>query len=579
MNPKRLLQYFEQIADAPDAVPRLRQFILDLAVRGKMVEQDPGEEPAIELLKRIDKARAVTSEVDRRAESNTQEILGDEHCWEVPSTWNWRGLADLALFIDYRGKTPAKVASGVRLITAKNVRQGFINFEPEEFVTEATYSTWMTRGLPRESDILFTTEAPMGNVALIDFPGRFALAQRTICFRVFGGLDPRFMMLQILSPPFQNILDFTATGLTAKGIKAAKLKRMPFAIPPLVEQHRIVAKVDELMVLCDQLEVAQQKREKRRDRLVAATLHSLNHGTSGEDFRQNTRFYFNHLPSFTTRPEHIQQLRQTILNLAVQGKLVPQEPNDEPASSLMERFSTDREQLIRYGKVKRKHPLSTTKERDAPFSLPAGWVWARLQDLLQAGRGISYGIIKLGPEPKEGGIPTLRCSDVRARCLDLTGVRNVSPDIEKGYIRTRLEGGEVLLNIRGTMGGVAAVPQSLRGYNIAREVAVIPFHLGLSNEYLVNVMASSYFWGKILDNLRGLAYKGINLNALRMFEIPLPPLAEQHRIVKKVDELIALCDQLEARLTASTSTRSRLLEATLYEALSERREFLRGAFR
>ena len=109
-------------------------------------------------------------------------MLGADFCWEIPDQWRWRGLADLALFIDYRGKTPAKVESGIRLITAKNVRQGYVDLEPEEFVTEATYHSWMTRGLPRQGDVLFTTEAPMGNAAVVKLAEKFALRSEPFAF-------------------------------------------------------------------------------------------------------------------------------------------------------------------------------------------------------------------------------------------------------------------------------------------------------------------------------------------------------------------------------------------------------------
>jgi type I restriction enzyme S subunit len=176
------------------------------------------------------------------------------------------------LFIDYRGKTPTKESQGVRLVTAKNIKQGFISDSPEEFISEATYRAWMTRGLPQLGDVLFTTEAPMGNAAVITSPERIALAQRAICFRSYGAVDTRFLMLQLLSPHFQAVLDKTATGLTAKGIKAAKLKRLPIAIPPLAEQRRIVARVDELLALCDQLDAALAARQTESRRLLEALL-------------------------------------------------------------------------------------------------------------------------------------------------------------------------------------------------------------------------------------------------------------------------------------------------------------------
>lgn len=256
-----------------DQIPVLRKTILDLAVRGRLVRQEPNDEPATALMKRVDQERGHIAKTDRRAAPGRQELLASESCWEIPPTWCWMGLADLVLFIDYRGKTPAKTSSGIRLLTAKNVRQGFINMEPEEFISNATYNAWMTRGLPRDGDVLFTTEAPMGNAAVVRLNENFGLAQRVINFRLYGSLDPDFMALQLRSAPFQTILDKTATGLTAKGIKAAKLKRLPFAIPPLPEQHRIVAKVDELMGLCDRLETQLTTAQNECGRLLDAVLH------------------------------------------------------------------------------------------------------------------------------------------------------------------------------------------------------------------------------------------------------------------------------------------------------------------
>jgi type I restriction enzyme S subunit len=174
----------------------------------------------------------------------------------------------------------------VRLITAKNVKKGFINFSPEEFLSEPDYHSWMTRGFPKEGDILFTTEAPMGNAAVVRLSERFALAQRVICFRPYGAANPDFLALQLLAQPFQSILDKTATGLTAKGIKAAKLRRLPVAVPPLAEQLRIVVKVNELMQLCDRLESQLTKTQDEKCSLLEAVLfHALNDSHHGIDER------------------------------------------------------------------------------------------------------------------------------------------------------------------------------------------------------------------------------------------------------------------------------------------------------
>ena len=232
----------------------LRKSILTLAVQGKLVAQDPKDESAEHSLARNDERRRDTARSDHRADEDNQVLLSADDRWDIADTWAWRGLADLVLFVDYRGKTPAKLSSGVRLLTAKNVRKGQINLSPEEFLSESEYKTWMTRGFPKAGDVLFTTEAPMGNAAVVELTERFALAQRVICFQSYGALDTAFLVLQILSDQFQFILDKNGTGVTAKGIKASKLKQLPIAIPPLAEQRRIVAKVEQLMALVDELE-------------------------------------------------------------------------------------------------------------------------------------------------------------------------------------------------------------------------------------------------------------------------------------------------------------------------------------
>ncbi|MFM8330498.1 MAG: restriction endonuclease subunit S [Candidatus Methylumidiphilus sp.] len=267
------LQNLASLTTRPAHIKQLRQTILNLAVRGKLVPQDPNDEPVFISLARNDEIRKAIAKQDRRADSEAQDLLASEARWGVPLSWVWRGLADLALFIDYRGQTPAKVESGVRLITAKNVKQGFVNLLPEEFLAEEAYAKWMTRGIPKNGDVLFTTEAPMGNAAVVNIPEIFALAQRVINLRIYGAMNPNFLVLYILSEPFKGILDKTATGLTAKGIKAAKLKRLPIVIPPLPEQNRIVAKVDELMALCDQLETQLASTAADSRRLLEAVLH------------------------------------------------------------------------------------------------------------------------------------------------------------------------------------------------------------------------------------------------------------------------------------------------------------------
>lgn len=253
----------------------LRKAILMLAVRGELCDQSALDGPIDDLLAANDERRQRTAADDARADAERQDLLSADDRWNIPATWKWSGLADLVLFIDYRGRTPKKVNSGVRLLTAKNVRRGEVTLHPEEFITQTEYDEWMTRGFPRSGDVLFTTEAPMGFAAVVRLAERFALAQRVICFQSYGAIDGDFLVLQILSDQFQRILEKNGTGVTAKGIKASKLKQLPIAVPPLAEQRRIVAKVNDLMALVDRLEVDLAAASTTGEKLMDAVVHEL----------------------------------------------------------------------------------------------------------------------------------------------------------------------------------------------------------------------------------------------------------------------------------------------------------------
>ncbi|WP_323815678.1 restriction endonuclease subunit S [Cellvibrio sp. NN19] len=260
-NWQRIATHFDTLFTTEHSIDQLKQTILQLAVMGKLFPQNPTDEPASELLKKI-AAEKNRLEIEERLRTTAEECIDEsEHYIQLPHGWEFARLGNLAKFIDYRGKTPTKVESGIPLITAKNVRFGYIDRDPAEYITESDYEVWMTRGYPRLNDILFTTEAPLGNVALVDIEDKFALAQRVICFQLHEPDLARFIRIAIMSAQFQNQLIENATGMTATGVKASKLKEIPIVIPPLEEQHRIVAKVDELMALCETLKINLQNAQ------------------------------------------------------------------------------------------------------------------------------------------------------------------------------------------------------------------------------------------------------------------------------------------------------------------------------
>lgn len=264
----RVAEHFDTLFTTEASIDKLKKTILQLAVMGRLVEQDPNDEPASALLDEILAERDRLKREEGMKTKASGAVNTEEAYLTIPRSWVWVRLGNTAKFIDYRGKTPKKLGSGKRLITAKNIRKGYIDKEPEEFISEPDYHTWMTRGFPRVGDTLFTPEAPLGNAANVDLEEEFALAQRAICFQWHVREISPFMLMQILALPFQEQLIFNATGMTATGIKAAKLKEIPVVLPPLEEQKSIVEKVDELMALCDRLKARLSEAGETRYQLA-----------------------------------------------------------------------------------------------------------------------------------------------------------------------------------------------------------------------------------------------------------------------------------------------------------------------
>lgn len=331
----------------------LKNSILQMAVEGKLVPQDPNDEPASVLLERIreEKHKLIAEgkakfskggesiiyigsdgspyekRVDAKGRVTSDKCIANEVPFEeLPEGWAWARLETVYNFIDYRGKTPHKSPSGVRLMTASNIRQGYIDYTREEYISEDEYATRLSRGETHRGDLLFTTEAPMGYCAICEMK-RCSCGQRVITLQNYGtvGPDNALFCQIILSPLFQIQVKDHATGTTAKGIKAAVLKELFLPIPPLAEQRRIVERVGELMPLVEEYGGLEDAREA----LDAA------------------------LPG---------RLRKSVLQLAVRGGLVPQDPADEPASTLLERIRGQRRELV--AEKKMKAPKGVFRQED-----------------------------------------------------------------------------------------------------------------------------------------------------------------------------------------------------------------------
>ena len=369
---------FDRLIQSSESVHRLRRFILDLAVRGKLAPQDPNDEPASELLKRIaaEKGRLVKAGKIRKPKK-AQLIDYSSLFFGAPLGWAWARLSEISRKIHY-GFTASAIQQidDVRLLRITDIQHNKVEWDSVpgcEIDKEALPNFKLETG-----DILIArTGGTIGKSFLvIELPVAAVFASYLIRVQGSHEIYARYLKLFLESAIYWTQLREGARGAGQPNVNGQMLGTMLVSIPPLAEQHRIVAKVDELMALCDRLEAARAEREATRDRLATASLARLNvPDPDPAMFQHDVALALNNLTPLTTRPDQIKALRQAILNLAVRGKLVPQDPNDEPASELLKRISAEKARLVKAGEIKKVKPQLLILP-DVPFNPPVGWAWS-----------------------------------------------------------------------------------------------------------------------------------------------------------------------------------------------------------
>jgi type I restriction enzyme S subunit len=572
MNAERLLAHFDRLADAPDSVPRLRRFILDLAVRGKLVEQNLKDEPACVLLTRL-LAENASGNGARKKKAAVAAIEDSDTPFPAPTGWLWIRFGSIHELV--RGVTYTKsdvseneVAGYLPILRANNIG-ATLNFEDLVYVRENCISPGQ---MLHRGDYLIALSSGsknlVGKAAFVaaDFSGGFGGFCGVI--RLVSTSLEKFVGVFLSSRLYREAISAGSRGIGINNLKRETLNGILFPLPPLAEQRRIVAKVEELMSLCDRLEAAQAERESRRDRLASASLHCLNEpAEDATAFRDDARLVLDHLARFTTRPEHIPQLRQTILNLAVRGKLVLQDPKDGDTSALMRQILAERVSSADAGN-KKLAPLSNSiLTGEHLFDIPTTWEWVRATDLC-------FSVVSGSTPPPEifettAGVPFLKVYNIREQRIDFEYKQQF---VSHSYHSTKLKRsilhpGDVVMNIVGPpLGKTAIIPDSHPEWNCNQAITAFRPALPSMTAYLYTFFKE----GSFLRNIELIGTAGqdnISVTKCRNIPVPLPPLAEQHRIVAKVDELMTLCDRLEAQFTKTRTEGRRFLEAVLHEAL------------
>lgn len=484
----------------------LKNSILQLAVQGKLVEQRAEEGTARELLEQIKlKKDQLIKDKKIKKSKPLPEITEDEIPFEIPESWEWVRLNGIVC--NNGQEKPQCKFSYIDIGSIDNVHQ---KLNQNENIVEAKDAPSRARKIVKYGDIIYSTVRPyLHNMCIIDKEFSFKPIASTgfAVMSCLGKLYNRYLFFYLMSPTFDNYANASenARGATYPAINDDRLYRVIVPIPPLEEQHRIVAKIEEILLYIDKYDKAYTKLEIF-----------------------NKKF-----------PE---DMKKSILQMAMQGKLVEQRPEEGTTDELYERIVAEKAQLIKDGKIKKEKPLPEITEDEIPFEIPSSWKWVKLNDLCEK---IGSGSTPSGGRNiyKEEGIKFLRSQNVYNDGIRYEGIVYISEELnKKGSI---VKAKDILLNITGgSIGRCAVVPDDFDIANINQHVMIIR-GVNLDIRFWIhNIIISPYIQSKIMDVQVGVSREGLSAEKLKNFLIPLPPLEEQKRIVAKIEELLPYCDQL-----------------------------------
>ncbi len=536
-------------------IKKLRELILELAVRGKLVPQNPDDEPAAELLQRIETEKAqLVKDGKLKKQKPLPPVNDDEKPFELPEGWEWVRFGD-ATFNRDAERIPLSVDE-------RQHRRGEFDYYGASGVIDNIDDYLFEKPLlliGEDGANLINRSTPIAFMAR----GKYWVNNHA---HVIDGISEQFLIYIGMYINSISLVPYV-TGTAQPKMNQAKMNTIVLAIPPLAEQQRIVAKVDELMALCDQLEQQSEHQLTAHQQLTDTLLSTLTESADAQELNDNWKHLAQHFDLLFSGPMGawaIDRLKDTILQLAVMGKLVPQNAEDEPASKLLKRIEEEKARLVKEGKIKKPKKLPPVNDEEQPFELPQEWEWVRLLNLgYELGGGTPS---KSNPKYWAGHIPWVSPKDMKldyiAQTIDyVTDLAVVETSIKL------VPANSLLFVVRGMiLDHSFPVAINLKPVTINQDMKSLSCS-GINMDFaLVGLKGRKKFYVEAVERSSHGTCK-LNSDTLWQSLFPLPPLAEQHRIVAKVDELFALCDQLKERLQQASETEQQLTNAIVEQTL------------
>ena len=556
MNQGTFFENFDVLADAPNVVQKLRELILLLAVQGKLVPQDPNDEPASVLLEQIKAEKDILVREKKIKRSRALPSIDLQKIpYELPYNWEWVRLGDVGH--DCGQKKPDKIFTYID-VSAINKEQGIISDDVD--ILEPSEAPSRARKLVSKGSVIYATVRPyLLNIAIIDkqFEPEPIVSTAFAVLHPYSGILNKYLYYYLRSRPFITYVESEMIGMAYPAINDGKLYMGLVPIPPFEEQKRIVTKVDQLMALCDQLEARQQKKHEKRILLNNAALDKILTAPTPEKFAQHWQCICDNFDLLYDAPETVRQLRQAILQLAVQGKLVPHDQGDEPAAVLLEKIHVEKERLVKEKKIKKIKIFPPVEEKEIPFSIPKEWMFVRFYNVATIATNLVKPMYYLD-------LPHVAPDNIEKKTGKLYPYRTIREDkVNSG--KHLFHSGQILYSkIRPNLAKATIV-----NFEGLCSADMYPINSHIYSKYLLKYLLSPTFIKMAVKNDTRVAIPKINQAELNKILITVPPLEEQKRIVAKVDQLMDLCDELEAGLVQAQTDGGKLMEAVVHHVLAE----------
>lgn len=551
-------------------IKKLRELILELAVRGKLVPQDPNDEPASELLKRIAAEKAeLVKQGKIKKQKPLPEISEEEKPFELPEGWEWARINDIASFTNgYAFKSSEFQNSGVGIVKIGDIdSSGFISTAGMSYVSEKKINVLPEEMRVNPGDMVIAMSgATTGKLGFNKTKSTFLLNQRVGKIVTYS-VDKEFIY-HYLSTRIEENLSISL-GSAIPSISTAQINNIIIPIPPSDEQVKIIARVKLLISLCDQLEQQSLTSLDAHQQLVETLLGTLTDSQNAEELAENWARISEHFDTLFTTEASVDALKQTILQLAVMGKLVPQDPNDEPASELLKRIAQEKAQLVKEGKIKKQKPLPPISDEEKPFELPEGWEWCKFgltSEFINGDRGSNY------PNKNEyvsQGIPWINTGHIEKNgTLTVTEMNFITEGKFNELRSGKIQKGDLVYCLRGATFGKTAFVIPYETGAIASSLMIIRPFITEMGGYIYNYLTSPFGRSQIYRFDNGSAQPNLSANSVMLYSFPCPPLTEQYRIFSQVGLLHELCDKLKTRIKTAQQTQLHLADALTDAAIN-----------